>query len=92
MDEQPEAPAGPYLTVAELAKRWHTTPNAIYVRRHKRTAPKGWREGRRILISLADIEAHEAKGQAADSRFNTDLDPTKKPVETRISRRRKTAA
>jgi hypothetical protein len=88
MDEHRALPPGPYLTIEELADRWHTTPNAIRIRRHRRTAPPGYREGARLLFPLSGVEAHEAARQAADSRFNTDLDPTRKPVRGRNSRRR----
>jgi hypothetical protein len=92
MSDEPALPDGTYLTVDQLADRWHTTPNAIYLRRHKRTAPPGYMEGKRILFPLADVEAHERQKQAADSRFNTALDPTKKPIQARVSRSRKADA
>ncbi len=88
----PDSTDGTYLTVKQLADRWHTTKNAIYIRRHKRTAPPGYQEGRRLLFPLAEVEAHERQKQAADSRFNTTLDPTRKPVEARTAKQRKGVA
>ncbi len=88
----PEGADGTYLTVKQLADRWHTSENAIYIRRHKRTAPPGYQEGRRVLFPLAEVEAHERQKQAADSRFNTALDPTRRPVEARTAKRSKALA
>lgn len=88
MSEQPERPPGPYLNTEELADRWRRTPNAIRILRHRRRAPKGYLDGGKLLFPLADVEAFEAARQAVDSRFNTALDPTKKPIEARSSRRR----
>lgn len=74
--------ASPYLTVTQLAKRWHTTPNAIYTARSRRRKyPKGFRRGRKLLFPLSEVEAHERAEQAADTRFNSDLDPVNAPVE-----------
>ncbi|MFF4746847.1 DNA-binding protein [Streptomyces sp. NPDC001268] len=75
----------PYLTVRQLAKRWHTTENAIYTARSRRrgTYPKGFRRGRLVLFPLSEVEAHERAEQAADDRFNPELDPTNAPIETR---------
>lgn len=74
----------PYLTVDQLAKRWHTTPNAIYTARsRRRNYPKGFRRGRRVLFPLTEVVAHEKAEQAADTRFNADLDPANAPVESK---------
>lgn len=92
MDDQPALPPGPYLTAEELGARWGgRTANAIKILRHRRRAPKGYVEGGKLLFPLDEVEAWEAAKQAADSRFNTALDPTKQPVQTRRSPRRKTA-
>jgi hypothetical protein len=58
----------PHLTVAQLAKRWHTTEQAIYHLRHRRKAPRAFRRGRQLLFPLAVVEAHEAAALAADTR------------------------
>jgi hypothetical protein len=81
----------PYLTVKELALRWKTSPNAIRIARHRRRAPEGFLRGGKVLFELAAVEAFEAELKAADSRHNTELDPTKKPVEMRGQRRRPAA-
>ena len=93
MNDQPDIPAGPHLTAEELGARWGgKTANAIIILRHRRRAPKGFRCGGKILFPLAEVEAFEAAKQAADSRFNTALDPTKKPVQARRSSRRRAEA
>lgn len=92
MNEDPELPEGPHLTTKELGKRWgNKTPNAIHILRHRRRAPKGFRVGGILLFPLAEVEAFERAKQEADSRFNTELDPTAKPVEARRAPRRRTA-
>lgn len=82
----------PYLTVKELALRWRTTPNAIRILRHRRRAPEGFLRGGKVFFELAAVEAYENELKAADSRHNTQLDPTSKPVEMRGPRRRPNAA
>ncbi|OKH91456.1 hypothetical protein [Streptomyces uncialis] len=72
----------PYLTVKQLAARWHTTTNAIYTARsRRRNYPKGFRLSGKVLFPRAEVEAYERAGQAADSRFNTALDPANAAVE-----------
>jgi hypothetical protein len=70
----------PHLTVKQLAKRWHTTPQAIYNMRHRRKAPKGFKRGRELLMPISEIERFEADGMSVD-RTNPDLDPTQAPPE-----------
>lgn len=61
------AAESPYLTVTQLAKRWHTTEQAIYHLRHRRKAPKAFRRGRQLLFPIVAVEAHEAAALAADT-------------------------
>jgi hypothetical protein len=77
----------PYLTVRQLAKRWHTTENAIYTARSRRrgTYPRGFKRGRLVLFRLAEVLAHEEAEMAADTRFNPELDPTNAPVEPKAA-------
>lgn len=77
--------SSPYLTLRQLAKRWHTTENAIYTARSRRrgTYPRGFKRGKNVLFLLSEIEAHERADQAADSRFNPELDPTAAPVRSK---------
>jgi predicted DNA-binding transcriptional regulator AlpA len=77
--------ASPYLNVKQLAKRWHTTPNAIYTARSRRRGPRGFKRGKQVLFPLSEIEAHERAEQAADSRFNPELDPTSAPVQRKAA-------
>lgn len=48
----------PFLTVEELAERWHTTPKAVHNMKHK--LPPVVKIGRRLLWDMSDIEAYEA--------------------------------
>ncbi|MFD5419425.1 DNA-binding protein [Streptomyces sp. NPDC127069] len=74
-----------YLNVRQLAKRWHTTPNAIYTDRSRRrgTYPPSFRRGRLLLFPLSEVIAYEEADQLADSRFNPELDPTLRAPEPR---------
>lgn len=85
----------PYLTTKELAARWRRSPNALRIMRHRRQGPRSYRFGREVRWPLAEIEAYEAAAREADSRWNTDLDPTKRKAEShrpkRPARRRSAA-
>jgi predicted DNA-binding transcriptional regulator AlpA len=48
-----------FLTVEDLAERWHSTPKGIAQMRHRGVLPPGYRIGRRILWKPEDIEAWE---------------------------------
>lgn len=50
----------PYLTVDDLAERWHSTPHAVRDMRSKGQLPPATRIGKRLLWDVADIEAFEA--------------------------------
>jgi hypothetical protein len=58
---------GPYLTTAQLAGRWHTTANAIRLRKSRgkladiRTIPGGHER----LWLAADVEKHERRRMKA---------------------------
>ncbi|WP_234376443.1 helix-turn-helix transcriptional regulator [Streptomyces sp. CB01201] len=56
----------PHLTVPQLAKRWHTTSQAIYLLRHRGKAPRGFKSGRNVLFPLALVEKFEAERLAND--------------------------
>lgn len=79
-----------YLTVQDLAKRWRTTPQAIYNRRHRRQAPRGFRSGRDVLFPLADVLAFENALLDADPKSPAN-DPTLRPPETRLPRQRRSS-
>ena len=51
--------ASPFLTIAQLADRWHTTKKTIYNLRSAGKLPPGIRRGRNVLIPLAAITAKE---------------------------------
>ena len=63
----PLSESSPHLTVAELAKRWHTTTTAIYIRRHRGKAPQGFKSGAKVLFPLAVVQEFEAAQMASDS-------------------------
>lgn len=50
-----------FLTVDDLAVRWHTTPHAVRNMRSKGQLPAATRIGRRLLWDAADVEAFEAE-------------------------------
>lgn len=80
MNETPAAEVSPYLTVKQLARRFHTTPNAIYTARSRRRRfPRGFKNGKQVLFPISEVEAYERENQQADSRFNPALDPTRVP-------------
>jgi tellurite resistance-related uncharacterized protein len=84
-----EQRTSPFLTVQQLAERWHTTPNAIYTARSRRrgTYPRGFRLAGKVRFLLSEVEAHEEAEQSADDRFNADLNPVNAPVEPRAAGR-----
>lgn len=87
MNETPATEDSPYLTVKQLAKRLHLTPNAIYTARSRRRRfPRGFRSGGQVLFPISEVLAYEQANQNADSRFNPDLDPTRVPAQSRGSR------
>lgn len=55
-----------FLTVGDLAARWHTTEKAIHAQRHRRQLPPAHRIGRRLLWARADVEAFEAQRREVD--------------------------
>ena len=66
----PPSEDAPHLTVADLAKRWKTTARAIYIARHRRRAPKGFKRGRArsapVLFPLSEVLRFEAEQMAED--------------------------
>lgn len=51
--------SGMFITVEQLAERWHTTPASVHQMRHRGRAPLGHKIGKRILFDLADVERFE---------------------------------
>jgi len=52
--------------VAQLAARWHRTPRAIYIARHRGKAPKGFKSGAKVLFPLDEVMRFEAEQMAGD--------------------------
>jgi hypothetical protein len=48
-----------HLTTSQLAERWHTSPNAIRIRRSRGNAPESIPGGRERLWPLPAVEAWE---------------------------------
>lgn len=48
------------ITTTDLARRWHTTEQAIYSARHRGQGPQALRVGRRLLFRLADVLVWES--------------------------------
>jgi hypothetical protein len=89
MNETTATEESPYLTVKQLAARFHTSPNAIYTARSRRRRfPRGFKNNGQVLFPIEEVEAYELANKQADSRFNTDLDPTRAPVQAKGSRGR----
>lgn len=82
----------PYLTVKELAVRWKTTPNAIRIMRHRRKGPRSYKFRGQVRFPVAEIVAYETEAPKQDSRWNTDLDPTKCKADRTKRPARKRAA
>ena len=51
--------AAPFLTTKELAERWHTSPGSIRNMRQRGLTLRGYKIGRGVLWSLADVVAFE---------------------------------
>lgn len=77
----------PHLTVAQLAARWQTTKQAIYIARHRGKAPNGFKRGRDVLFPIAEVEAFEASRMAADKPSNRGAEVHRAPEPRRSARR-----
>lgn len=70
MTSPPSEAPPTHLTVKQLAERWHTTPRAIYIARHRGKAPKAFKRGKgraaSVLFPLTEVEAFEAQQMAED--------------------------
>lgn len=85
---QSESGSSPHLTVKQLAARWHTTPAAIYIARHRGKAPKGFKRGVNVLFPLAAVEAFEAAQMASDRPSGRGTAAEHRPPEPLRARRR----
>jgi hypothetical protein len=87
-----ESESSPHLTVKQLAKRWQTTPTAIYIARHRGKAPAAFRRGGNVLFPLAQVLAWEAEQMAGDRPSTRRTTAEHRPAEALRARRpRKTA-
>ncbi|MGW1997205.1 DNA-binding protein [Embleya sp. NPDC001921] len=82
------------MTLPEAAEYLRTTPNALKLRRRRRTGPPSFLEEdtRRLLYFVADLDAYLARSARADSRSNTALSPLNKKPEPRGARAAKRPA
>jgi predicted DNA-binding transcriptional regulator AlpA len=55
-----------FLTTADLAARYRTTPPTVRYWRHVGTGPRGVKIGRRVLYPLAEVERWEREKAAAE--------------------------
>lgn len=53
-----------YLTVTQLAERYHTTANGVYAMRYRGQAPPARRIGKRILFHLDEVIEWESQRAA----------------------------
>lgn len=49
-----------FLTVEDLAERWHTTPAGVRQLHQRSAGPRAYRIGRRLLFAVEDVAAWEA--------------------------------
>lgn len=77
----------PHLTVPELAARWRTTTNAIYIARHRGKAPKGFKSGAGVLFPLAAVLAFENERMAGDRPSHRGATTEHRPPEVPRPRR-----
>lgn len=77
----------PHLTVPQLAARWQTTAQAIYIARHRGKAPMGFKRGVMVLFPLAAVEAFEAAQMAGDRPSHRGRATEHRPAEPRRARR-----
>lgn len=89
---QSESGSSPHLTVKQLAARWHTTPSAIYIARHRGRAPQGFKSGAKVLFPLAAVEAFEAAQMAGDRPSGRRTAAEHRPPEALRARRRRKPA
>ncbi|MEU8537560.1 helix-turn-helix transcriptional regulator [Streptomyces parvulus] len=89
---QSESDSSPHLTVKQLASRWHTTPAAIYIARHRGKAPQGFKRGANVLFPLAAVEAFEAEQMASDRPSGRSSSVEHRPPEPLRARRRRKPA
>ncbi|MFI8535448.1 helix-turn-helix transcriptional regulator [Streptomyces aquilus] len=91
MSSPPSEDTPTHLTVKQLAERWHTTPRAIYIARHRGRAPKGFKRGKNraapVLFPLAEVEAFEAKQLAEDVPSQRGTTAEHRPAEPLLPRR-----
>jgi DNA-binding transcriptional MerR regulator len=52
-----------YLTTAEVAEHYRTTPSVIRYWRHRGTGPKGVPVGKRVLYPRSEIEKYDRELQ-----------------------------
>jgi excisionase family DNA binding protein len=55
------------LTTEEVAARFRTSPETVRFWRHTGKGPRSWKVGKRVLYSLADVEAWERKAREGAS-------------------------
>ncbi len=81
-----------HLDVAQLAKRWKTTPGAIYIARHRGKAPKGFKRGVKVLFPLAQVLEFEAEQMAGDRPSHRGRTVEHRPAEALLPRTRRKPA
>ncbi len=77
----------PHLDVAQLARRWKTTPGAIYIARHRGKAPAGFKRGVKVLFPLDQVLAFEAAQMAGDRPSHRGTTVEHRPAEALRARR-----
>ncbi|MEV7599902.1 helix-turn-helix domain-containing protein [Kitasatospora sp. NPDC089797] len=77
----------PFLSHKEAAAYIKRTPRALYCLNDRRQGPPSFRLGGRRMYRLVALKAWLREHEAADSRSNLALDPTRQAPEPRRAKR-----
>ncbi|MDT0266563.1 helix-turn-helix domain-containing protein [Streptomyces sp. DSM 44915] len=76
-----------FLPLPKAAEYLGISPNTLYIWRHRRQGPPGFRMGRRAMYRISSLNKWIVEQERADSRSKRSLDPVNRRVERRTSRR-----
>ncbi|MER7174219.1 helix-turn-helix domain-containing protein [Streptomyces mesophilus] len=81
-------PASPFFTTRQAAAYLNRPVDTLRVWRHRRFGPPSFRQGRKVMYRIADLDTWIAECESGDSRSNSDLDPLQQDPESRKGRAR----
>lgn len=79
----------PVLTLNEAADYVRRTPKAMRRMRELRRGPASFKAGGRVMYRVTALDEWLATSEAADSRSNPGLDPTRRAPQPRLPRARR---